>query len=132
MRKSGFQQKAELRHEGGKTFTLLNTLVFYSAHYQREFRVPRGMQTDLASIPSFAQSFCQVLGNNIRSAILHDFNCLPEGKTQNQVSQKMADKLFHEGMSIDHVRWSKARLMYRMVTLYQRTKYLFKRGESYG
>jgi len=129
--RAGFSEKAELRHEGGKYFTLLNTLNFYSEKYKREFVVPAGTRTDLASIPSLAQSFCQVLGNNIRSAILHDYNCRPEGKRQNHVSQKMADRLFHEGMSLDHVRWSKARIMYRMVTLYQRGKYLFRK-ESYG
>jgi len=128
----GFKQLADLRHLGGNEFMLLNDLYFYSEKYERIFMVPRETITDLASIPWWAQSFCQVLGNNIRSAILHDYNCRDEGKKLNRVSQKTADDLFHEGMSLDHVRWSKARVMYRMVTIYQRAKFFAKPGVSYA
>lgn len=129
--KAGFKNFAELRHIGGSDFELMSDLVFYSAKYEREFIAPRGTVTDLASIPWFAQSFCQVLGNNIRSAILHDFNCRPEGKAANKVNQKQTDSIFQEGLSVDSVRTSKARMMFAMVSLFQRLKYRFKRGGKY-
>lgn len=131
MRKAGFLNRADIRHMGGSNFIVLTDLVFYSAKHKREFTVPAGTPTDLASIPWWAQSFCQVLGNNIRSAILHDFHCTPEGKEANDVSQEETDDLFGEGLAVDEVRWSKARMMHRGVSFFQRVKYLFKRGESY-
>lgn len=130
-RKTCFKNKAVLTHLGGKYFELMEDLVFYSARHGREFIAPAGMVTDFASIPWFAQSFCQVLGNNIRSAILHDFHCTDEGKKANGVNQKQADQLFQEGLAVDEVRWSQARVMYGFVTAYQKTKYLFKK-EKYN
>ena len=131
MARAGFRNKAKLEHIGGSQFILLADLAFYSVKYKRRFVAPAGIVTDLASIPWFAQSFCQVLGNNIRSAILHDFHCTDEGKEANDVTQKIADDLFREGLSVDNVRSSKARVMFSGVTLFQRIKYKFKRGVSY-
>ena len=125
--KAGFRNKLQVTHMGGKMFRLDRDLKFYSEIYDREFIAPKGMHTDFASIPWLAQSFCQVLGNNIRSAVLHDFHCTEEGKKANKVSQKDADILFKEGLSVDQVRWSKARIMHRGVRGFQRLKYLFKK-----
>jgi hypothetical protein len=122
---SGFKNLAELTHIGGKHFRLREPLVFWSDKHQREFVAPAGIITDLASIPWWAQSFCQVLGNNIRSAILHDFNCTEEGKRVNNVSQQLADDLFREGLEVDNERWSKAVVMHRAVTGFQKLKHLF-------
>jgi len=130
--KAGFKNLLVLKHLGGKTFRVTQDLVFYSAKYDREFVAPAGMETDLASIPSIAQSFCNVLGRNIRSAVLHDWNCTPEGKKANKVTQRVTDNLFLEGMKLDEVRFGKARIMYAGVRGFQRIKYAFKRGESYG
>ena len=127
VKKAGFQNQVLLLHIGGKNFQLIADLVFYSAKHKKTYTAPAGIYTDLASIPAFAQSFCQVLGNNIRSAILHDFHCTEEGKAANGVDQKLTDDLFREGLSVDNVRTSKARLMFGMVTAFQRTKYLFKK-----
>lgn len=131
LKKAGFQNKARLEHIGGKNFELLEDLIFYSAEHKKFFTAPAGITTDLASIPRIAQSFCQVLGNNLRSAILHDFHCTKEGKYANKVNQKETDDLFLEGLKVDEVRWGKARIMYSGVTLFQRIKYRFKRGAKY-
>lgn len=130
-KKAGFKNKALLTHMGGSTFRLEHDLIFYSAKMKKNYVAPSGMLTDFASIPWFAQSFCQVLGNNIRSAILHDFHCRKEGKKANKVNQKQADLLFSEGLSVDQVRWGKARAMFVCVTGFQRVKYLFKK-EKYN
>lgn len=127
--KAGFENKARLEHLGGKHFVLLRDLHFWSAVHNRRFTAPKGMETDLASIPWWAQSFVQVLGNNLRSAVLHDYHCTPEGKLANQVSQQMADELFREGLAVDQERWGKARVMYRAVTSFQRVKYLFSKDK---
>lgn len=132
MKKAGFKNELDIRHLGGKNFLLLRNLYFYSARLDRVVMAPAGMITDFASIPWFAQSFVQVLGNNIRSAVLHDFNCRPEGKAENRLSQKQTDQLFQEGLAVDQVRWSKSRVMYSGVAVFQRIKYLFKRGETYN
>ena len=129
--KAGFKNKAKLTHMGGKMFRLDEDLEFYSRRYKRKFVTPAGILTDLASIPWLFRSFVGVLGNNIRSAIQHDFHCTPEGKKANNVNQKQADNLFSEGMAVDQVRWSKARIMTGGVKGFQRIKYLFKR-EKYN
>lgn len=132
MKKAGFQNHLEIKHIGGINFQLLTTLVFYSERYDHYFEAPAGITTDFASIPRPLQSIVQVLGNNIRSAVLHDFHCTEEGKAANYVSQEMADNLFKEGLSVDNVRTSKARVMFAGVAIFQRAKYFFKRGETYA
>jgi hypothetical protein len=129
---AGFQNKLKIKHLGGKNFELLARLTFYSEEYERTFITPKGFITDFASIPWFAQSFCQVLGNNIRSAVLHDWHCTPDGKTCNNVSQKDADAIFREGLRVDNVRASKVVLMSSGVGLFQRIKYLFKKEKYNG
>ena len=131
MTTAGFKTDIDIRHIRGKNFLLLADLVFYSAEQERYYTAPAGITTDFASIPWWAQSFVQVLGNNIRSAVLHDFHCTAEGKEANQVSQKLTDDIFREGLAVDEVRRSKARVMFTGVTGFQRIKYFFKRGESY-
>lgn len=131
IKKSGFASKASVTHLGGKYFQLNRDLTFYSAERQQGFTAPKGFITDFASIPQPLQGMIGVLGNNIRSAILHDYHCTPAGKEANRVNQKQADDLFREGLKVDQVRWSKARVMYAGVTLFQRVKYTFKK-EKYN
>ena len=131
-KKAGFKNKAQLTHMGGKWFRLDRDLTFYSAEMERTFITPKGTRTDFASIPAPLQSFVQVLGNNIRSCIMHDFHCTPEGKKANKVNQKQTDDLLREGLALDHVRWSKARVMTAGVRGFQRLKYLFKREKYNG
>ena len=130
--KPGFQNTAILEHLGDKRFLLLESLVYYSVKYKRQFITPAGTITDFASIPWFLQSAVQVLGNNIRSAIQHDYHCTDEGKRANKVTQKIADDLFNEGMNLDQVRWSKAVVMGAGVGMFQRLKYLFKKDRYNG
>ena len=125
--KAGFQNLAQVTHLGGKRFRLDQDLVFYSAKYNRIFTAPAGIITDFASIPQFLQSLVGVLGNNMRSAILHDFHCTDEGKEANGVDQYATDSLFQEGLAVDQVRWGKARVMFAGVKGFQRVKYLFKK-----
>ena len=130
--KTKFKNKASITHIGGKLFRLNEPLTIYSNALGIEVTAPKGFVTDFASIPWFAQSFVQVLGNNIRSAIIHDWLCTEKGKAKTKLTQKQADALFLEGLKIDEVRWGKARIMAAGVRGFQRIKYAFKRGESYG
>lgn len=130
--KTKFKNKASVTHIGKKLFRLNEPLTIYSNALGIEVTAPKGFLTDFASIPWFAQSFVQVLGNNIRSAIIHDWLCTNKGKEKTKLTQKQADALFLEGLKIDEVRWGKARIMAAGVRGFQRTKYFFKRGKSYG
>ena len=130
--KTKFKNKASVTHIGKKLFRLNEPLTIYSSALGMEVTAPKGFLTDFASIPWFAQSFVQVLGNNIRSAIIHDWLCTNKGKEKTKLTQKQADALFLEGLKIDEVRWGKARIMAAGVRGFQRTKYFFKRGQSYG
>lgn len=116
---------------GGNLFKLNEKLTIYSAELGMEVSAPVGTVTDFSSIPGFLQSFINVLGNNIRSAIIHDYLCTQAGKDKTNLTQKQADRLFLEGLKIDEVRWGKARVMAAGVRGFQRIKYLFKK-ESYG
>ena len=130
--KTKFKSRASITHIGGKMFKLNEPLTLCSKELNMEITAPKGFVTDFASIPRPLQGLIGVLGNNIRSSIIHDYLCLPAGKKKYGLTQKQADKLFLEGLRIDEVRFSKARVMYAGVRVFQRIKYAFKRGEHYG
>jgi hypothetical protein len=125
-----FLNRPRIEHMGGKSFMLLASLDYECDLLGVKICVPLGTYTDFASIPFFAQSICQVLGDNIPASIVHDYLCREEGKEAYEVTQAEADLIFLEAMESKGVRLTKRRLMFRMVQGFQKIKYLFKK-ESY-
>jgi hypothetical protein len=69
---------------------------------KRTITVPKGMLTDLASVPRFAQTIVARVGPHLEASILHDFlyvawQDLPNGEAR-RVDWNFADELFHTAM----------------------------------
>ncbi len=73
--------------------------------------VPKGFETDLASIPQMFRNIIPQVGRHIQCAIVHDF-CYC-GNTD--LSKKDADLLFLDGMKSLGVGWFRRRTMYLAV-----------------
>jgi hypothetical protein len=99
---SDFLTTLKFEDDGGYPFTLLATLEYYSSLLGTVIRVPAGFQTDLASIPWFAQplvGFMRV-GRFDRAAVIHDWlyatQWLPRG---------LCDRILRKAMEADRVSW---------------------------
>ena len=74
--------------------------------------VPQGFETDLASIPQWAESIVPKLGHHVQPAVVHDFmyvHVLPG------IDKAFADKVFLHSMLSQGVRKTRAWLMYAAV-----------------
>jgi hypothetical protein len=117
-------------------FILDEPLIYYSAFLGREIEVPKGLETDFASIPRLLQNIIQVNGKHRRAAVVHDYLCvqIDNGVTDwslpANLTQGMADKVFREAMKCLDVEFVESSVMYRMVRRYQKTKAWLK-GETY-
>ena len=96
----------------GKWFKLINSFDYY-ADNGNIWTVPRGLNTDFASIPRFMRWLIPRVGDHGMAAVLHDFLC-----EKKQVSRKKADQLFLESMKVSEVSWLKRRTMYFGVRSY--------------
>lgn len=84
-----------------------------------EVIVPKGFQTDLASIPQALRWFVSNDDRRIiRPAIVHDWIYCNRGQVANRrYTRKDADKLFYRTLRAEGVSKGKAKLMYYAVRL---------------
>ena len=94
---------------------------YFSIHKQfivqwkgRTLIVPKGFETDLASIPQPLQSFIPLIGNHLQAAIVHDLGY----RTQIGFNKKDMDDMFYDAMRQLGVGWFKAQMMYQSVSLF--------------
>jgi hypothetical protein len=76
--------------------------------------VPKGQETDLASIPQILQNIIPLVGNHLQAAIVHDM-CY---RSKIGISKKDADLMFYDAMRTLGVGWWKAQTMYRAVQMF--------------
>lgn len=102
--------------EKGK-WMLTESLEYYSILLNETITVPKGFETDLASIPLFFRSVLPVNGNHRLPAVLHDYFYSLKGKlpSSKPISRRMADKVFLEAMKLSKVGFWKRQAMYRAV-----------------
>jgi len=79
-----------------------------AGHERVVFKVKKGFETDLASIPQVFQKIIPKMGRHRQPAIAHDY-CYC-GNTD--LSKKDADLLFLDGMKSLGVGWFRRRIMY--------------------
>jgi len=77
------------------------------------WRVPKGTNTDFASIPRGFRWLISRVGKYGMCAVFHDWLC-----ESGVVARKKADKLFLESMENKGVNWFRRRLMYFGVRAY--------------
>lgn len=100
---------------------LVDDLIFYSNIYRGVFIAPRGFQTDLASIPWWAQSVFPIVGDQDKAAVIHDAgygnSLINMSRDRIFTSKHVADTLFDEGMFAEDVSPLRRWFMYRAVVI---------------
>ena len=95
--------------EDGK-WLLVNAWMYKSDALLPAIRIPKGFETDLASIPRIFTPLITKNGKHRRAAIVHDYlysvrGRLPSGEVLNR---KQCDDLFREALSVCGVkRWKR-------------------------
>lgn len=105
-----FLTDLEYRDNDGETWTLIKPLVYYSTLLGRRICVPAGFETDMASIPQFAQSLISKDGPWDWPAVIHDYLYATQ-----TVSKKTADSVLREAMTVKNVPAWKAFCIYQAV-----------------
>ena len=83
--------------------------------------VPRGFETDFASVPRSLWSIFPPDGKYSQACCLHDYLY-----TKHLLSRKTSDRIFLEAMTVLKVSWLKRTLMFRAVRIFGRGPW--KRG----
>lgn len=99
----------------------------FSIRYRRQWEgwrriiVPKGMMTDLASVPRFIRSLIDRVGPHLEAAIVHDFlyiawqDCFRKPR---HADKQFADDLFLAGMTAAGVSPIKRHIIYEAVSLF--------------
>lgn len=90
-------------------------------------RVPKGFETDFASIPLVFQNLLSKFDVSRRAAIVHDYLYRTHGKG-GIYSREQCDKIFLEAMEILGVPWLRRKTMYRAVRLFGWTSWKQERA----
>ena len=88
--------------------------------------VPKGLETDLASVPKLARGLVSKVGRHLEAAIIHDwlYGYHPfEGLSPGMWTRELADAVFLAGMKASNVSKIKMFLIYRAVRLGGRRSY---------
>jgi hypothetical protein len=85
----------------------------------RQVTVPKGMMTDLASVPRAAWSFINRVGPHLKSSIVHDFLYIAwqdvPGYSARDEDRKFSDELMLLGMKKANISWIKRNAIYSAV-----------------
>lgn len=91
--KAEFRSHLIVTDDFGLPYELFQDLVFYSATLDRVITVPKGFQTDLASIPLGLWNLLPKSGRYDRAAVIHDWLY-----TKNGCTRAEADAVLKEAM----------------------------------
>lgn len=81
--------------------------------------VPKGFQTDFASIPRALWSFFPPTGKYVKAAVIHDYLIANEGKVNyNSYTKKRVDQIFLEAMGVLGVSKTVRYMMYYSVRVF--------------
>jgi len=107
---------------GPTRWRLLSPLHYRSVVFPGLFVVPRGFETDLASVPVAIQSLLPKVGNYDAAAVLHDAGyanrLLTASHREMFTAKPVIDKLFHEACLSLGVGRARAWAMYQAVKLW--------------
>jgi hypothetical protein len=92
------------------------------ADKKRYIEVPRGMLTDLSSVPWYGRWWISQVGPHLEASIIHDFlyvawQDLPDRKRPRSADRLFADKVLHAGMIDAEVSAVKRAIIYLAVRL---------------
>ena len=109
----------------GDRFQLTQDFLVKFGYWMREYQfvIPRGFNTDIASVPWWLRSVCDRASLGLIAPVCHDFICEKRGKITSlqgeelQVGWFEANLLFLILMRLDGVHWKRAFLAFLAVTL---------------
>lgn len=114
----------------GQAYRLDTPLVIGDFNEGRIFVVPRGFETDFASVPWFLRWLINTDAHDIRmAAVLHDYLYSAEGRHY-CVGRYQADLLFYRAMRSSGARSTRAALAFLGVRLFGWAFY--RRGHAHG
>jgi hypothetical protein len=106
---------------GERTWILTDNLVFYSKRFGGKFTVPRGFQTDFASIPRIFWTILPPVGRYDKAAVIHDAGYENAIITTNgqrvYLLKKFCDEVFYDAMRCEGVNYLLAKTMFHAVSL---------------
>lgn len=94
----------------------LETWVVLEDYIYKDIVVPRGFQTDLASIPKILWNIIAPFELSTDAPVVHDF--LYHNGGLGKYTRKQADQIFLELMAKEGVTWWKRHVAYRAVRLF--------------
>ncbi len=102
----------DARREGVRRVAVITEDYYYCYPLTRQvIRVPRGFETDFASIPAWAMAVIDPIGDNAEAAVVHDFLYAVGEKGQ----REQADAILLYGLQQAHAPALQSKLMYEAV-----------------
>ena len=100
------------RREGFRRVAVITEDYYYCYPMTRQvFRVPRGFETDFASIPIWASAVFNPIGDDAEAAVVHDWLYAVGEKGQ----REQADSIFLYAMQQSHVPPLESKMLYEAV-----------------
>lgn len=121
---SSFTDDLIIKHDGCRKWELYTEFDYHVGDEKSDWsiHVPRGFQTDFASIPRIFWSILPPDGEYTGAAILHDYIYNQRGKALGpngtDLNRAQADGIFLEAMTVLNVPWWKRTIMYHQVRLW--------------
>lgn len=103
-------QHLEIIDNEDGTFTLAKNLEFMS------YSIPKGFQTDFASVPKSLHWFVEPYGKHSKAAVLHDYLYTTLGGKYNLTRKECDQTFYHALVKCGVLRW-KAYVMYKAVRI---------------
>jgi hypothetical protein len=104
----------DVRKEGFRRLGVLTDDYYYCYPLTHEvIRVPRGFETDFASIPYIAAGFIDPMGDNMEAAVIHDYLYAVGEPGQ----REKADTILLDALEQHHVDPIRRKMMYEAVRL---------------
>ena len=104
----------DARKEGFRRLAVLTDDYYYCYPLTHEvIRVPKGFETDFASIPYVAAGFIDPMGDNMEAAVIHDYLYAVGEPGQ----REKADTILLDALEQHHVDPIRRKLMYETVRL---------------
>ncbi len=99
----------------GRKWRLLKPFSYHigTEHSRHIIKVPKGFETDFASVPQFLWSWLPFWGKYGKAAVLHDYLY-----QTHETERSIADAIFYEAMLVGGTPKRRAKLMYWGVRLF--------------
>lgn len=94
---------------GKRGWRLDGSMIYYSEFLGRKVIIPKGFETDLASVPKVVPNMIVDVANGPSRlpAVVHDYLCYSTIQELYGIKQRHADRVFREALEVQGVNWFK-------------------------